>query len=124
MQLLRESSQHTGGDIDFNAVLGETDGDVGIPHADLLVEFTEAVWGDDDSRLTAARQAIVETMGEDVLVDASGVTATFDAIDRVADATGIPLEDYKSEATAQMRVDLDLDTLDTGGKPPQPALRV
>ena len=114
MQLLRESSQHTGGDIDFNAVLGETVGDVGIPHADLLVEFTEAVWGDDDSRLTAARRAIVETMGEDVLVDASGVTATFDAIDRVADATGIPLEDAKAEDTAGLREDLGINIFESG----------
>jgi len=114
VQLLRESSQHSGNDIDFNAVLGKTDGDVGIPHADILVEFTEAVWGDDDARLTAARRAIVDVMGEAALVDASGITATFNAIDRVADSTGIPLEDFKAEETADLRDDLGLNVFAPG----------
>ncbi len=109
MLLLRESSRHSGADIDFKAILGETDGDVGIPHADILVEFTEAVWGDDDARLTAARRAIVDVMGEAALVDASGITATFNAIDRVADSTGIPLEDFRAEDTVDLREDLGLN---------------
>ncbi len=114
MQLLRESSRHSGNDIDFNAILGETDGDVGIPHADILVEFTEAVWGDDDTRLMTARKAIVDVMGEDALVDASGITATFNAIDRVADLTGIPLEDSKAEDTADLREELGINVFETG----------
>ena len=114
MQLLRESSRHSGNDIDFNAILGETDGDVGIPHADILVEFTEAVWGDDDTRLMTARKEIVGVMGEDALVDASGITATFNAIDRVADLTGIPLEDSKAEDTADLREELRINVFETG----------
>ena len=114
MQLLRESSRHSGNDIDFNAILGETDGDVGIPHADILVEFTEAVWGDDDTRLVTARKEIVGVMGEDALVDASGITATFNAIDRVADLTGIPLEDSKAEDTADLREELRINVFETG----------
>lgn len=114
MQLLRESSRHSGNDIDFNAILGETDGDVGIPHADILVEFTEAVWGDDDTRLMTARKEIVGVMGEDALVDASGITATFNAIDRVADLTGIPLEDSKAEDTADLREELGINVFETG----------
>ena len=109
MQLLRESSRHSGNDINFNAILGETDGDVGIPHADILVEFTEAVWGDDDTRLMTARKEIVGVMGEDALVDASGITATFNAIDRVADATGAPLEADKEEMTAGLRKEIGID---------------
>ncbi len=114
MQLLRESSRHSGNDIDFNAILGETDGDVGIPHADILVEFTEAVWGNDDTRLMTARKEIVGVMGEDALVDASGITATFNAIDRVADLTGIPLEDSKAEDTADLREELGINVFETG----------
>ena len=37
------------------------------------------------------------------------VVATFNAVDRVADATGTPLESYKEEATADMRTALGLD---------------
>jgi hypothetical protein len=114
VQLLRESSRHSGNEIDFNAVMGGIGGDVGIPHADILVEFTEAVWGDDDARLDAARRAIVEIMGEDALVDASGITATFNAIDRVADLTGIPLEDSKAEETADLREELGINVFESG----------
>ncbi len=114
MQLLRESSRHSGNEIDFNAILGETGGDVGIPHADILVAFTEAGWGDDDARLIAARRAIVDAMGEAALVDASGITATFNAIDRVADSTGIPLEDFKAEETADLREDLGINVFAPG----------
>lgn len=109
MQLLRASSEHSGEAIDFNAILGETDGDVGIPHADILVAFAEAVHGDDEAALTAARTNLVAAMGEAALVDASGIVATFNAIDRIADSTGIPLEDDKAESTAELRAELGID---------------
>jgi hypothetical protein len=43
------------------------------------------------------------------LVDAAGVVGLFNAIDRVADATGIPLEPEKAEASADFRAALGLD---------------
>ena len=109
MQLLRASSRHSGEDIDYNAILGETDGDVGVPHADVLVEFAEAILDDGDARLNAARQAVLDAMGADALGDAAGVAATFNAIDRIADATGFPLEDDMAEDTADLREDLGID---------------
>lgn len=109
MLLLRESSKHSGNEINFKAILGETDGDVGIPHADILVEFAEAVWGDDDARLAAARRAVTDAMGDAALVDASGITATFNAIDRIADATGIPLEEHRAEETVDLREELGIN---------------
>ena len=39
-------------------------------------------------------------MGDAALVDAAAIVATFNAIDRVADSTGIPIEDGKAAATA------------------------
>lgn len=85
------------------------DGDAGVPHGDLLIEFGEAVLGDDDARLDRARSAVVVAMGDAALVDASGVAGLFNAIDRVADATGAPLEDWKAEQTVEMRDDLGIN---------------
>jgi hypothetical protein len=43
------------------------------------------------------------------MVDAAAVIAGFDAITRVADGTGIPLEAPKAEATADWRAKLGID---------------
>jgi hypothetical protein len=76
-----------------------------VPHGRLLVGFAEAVLGEDDSALTRTRDAL----GPSGLVDAAGVVGLFNAIDRVADATGIPLEPEKAMASADFRTALDLD---------------
>jgi hypothetical protein len=47
-------------------------------------------------------------LGGDALVDAAAVAGLFDAIDRVADATGIPLEPEKQEATTDLRARLGI----------------
>jgi hypothetical protein len=84
-------------------------GDAGVPHGRLLVEFAEAVLGDEALALTRARDALAAALGPAGLADAAGVVGLFNAIDRVADATGIPLEDEKAAASADLRAALDLD---------------
>ena len=61
--------------------------------------------------LARARVALMTALGPLGLVDAAGVVGLFNAIDRVADATGIPLEPEKAAASADFRVALDLDRL-------------
>ena len=80
-----------------------------MPHGNLLIAFAEAVLGADDAALARARQALAAALGPPGLVDAAGVVGLFDAIDRVADATGIPLEPEKAAASADFRATLDLD---------------
>lgn len=75
----------------------------------LLVTFAEAVLGEDDGALRRARDALMEALGPPGLVDAAGVVGLFNAIDRVADAAGIPLEPEKAAASADFRTALDLD---------------
>jgi hypothetical protein len=80
-----------------------------VLHGRHLVTFAEAVLGDDDGALTRARGALAVALGPPGLVDAAGVVGLFNAIDRVADATGIPLEPEKAAASADFRAALDLD---------------
>jgi hypothetical protein len=61
------------------------------------------VLGEDDSALTRVRHALAMALG------AAGVVGLFNAIDRVADATGIPLEPEKAAASADFRAALNLD---------------
>jgi hypothetical protein len=106
--LLRESSKTKGENYDLTLLTG-TRGDGNIPHGALLVQFAEAVLGSDGERLAAIQSEIRAKMGDAALVDAAAIAATFNAIDRVADATGIPIEDNKAEVTADFRAALGIN---------------
>ena len=75
----------------------------------MLVEFAEAVVGGDEDRLAGARARLKERMGDKCLVDAAAVVGFFKAIDRVADATGIPLDPERLDGTADFRAALGID---------------
>ena len=87
-------------------------GDCGIPDGALLIDFAEAILGGDEARLARARAAIVAAMGAAALVDAAGIAGLFNAIDRVADATGAPLEEAKAADTASLRDAIGINKFD------------
>jgi hypothetical protein len=107
--LLRASGDHQGKDIDLTTVIGEADGDGGVAHGAILASFAEAIMGADDTQLNAARTAVQTALGDAALVDAAAVAANFNAIDRVADATGIPIDEERLDPTAGFRRDLGID---------------
>ena len=106
--MLRESSKAKGENYDL-ALLTGVKGDGNVPYGALLVSFAEAVLGNDDERLAAVRSEIRASLGDAALVDAAAIAATFNAIDRVADSTGIPIEDAKAAATADFRAALGIN---------------
>ena len=83
--------------------------DAGVPHAAALVELAEAMLGDDAARQARAHSAIHGTLGAAALVDAAALVASFSAVVKIADATGIPLEAAKEEATRDLRAQLGLE---------------
>ncbi len=105
--MLRASIEQTGADYELSGIAG--DGDGGIPDGRLLIEFAEAVIGDDDAQLTEARGRLMQTLGGAALVDAAGVVATFNAIDRVADATGTPIDEVRIETSIELRAALGIE---------------
>ena len=105
------SGKHTGDEYALEAAVGHDAGDGNLPHGRLLSEFAEAVCSHDDQRTTRARREILNELGEAALVDTAAVIAAFNGYPRVADATGIPLENYKEDATRPMRTSLGLDAL-------------
>jgi hypothetical protein len=80
----------------------------GVAHEAELLAFADATIVDPPS-LDAARQALVSCAGLEAMIDAAAVIAGFDAITRVADGSGIPLEQPKAEATAGWRASLGID---------------
>ena len=107
--LLRASGQKQGNQINLSAVIGEADGDGGIANGEILVDFAEAILGVDADRLSECRRTVAKELGNEALVDAAAIAATFNAIDRVADGTGIPIDEERLEPTADFRKDLGID---------------
>jgi hypothetical protein len=80
-----------------------------VPHAATLIEFGEAMLGNNENRQATARQSVYRALGPEGLVDAAAIVASFNAVVKIADATGIPLEDYKEAATQDLRESLGLE---------------
>ena len=80
----------------------------GVEHGALLLAFSDAVVGDDDTALAAARAALIAVAGTEALVDAAGVASNFQRMVRIADATGIPLDVPLEVASKDLREDLGL----------------
>ncbi len=105
--LLRESGRHYGESYSLDGISG--DGDGGVPHGRLLLDFAEAVLEGVDAVIAPARRALVAAVGEAGFVDAAGVVASFNAVVRIADATGIPVEPFKLAQTVEERAALGID---------------
>ena len=104
--LLRASSEAIGEQADLNGTIGEGDG--GVPHGTVLREFAEAATrGSDD--LPVARQALVDAVGPEAFVEAAATVGIFNGLVRIADSTGIPLDDRIRAATGEFRAELGLN---------------
>ena len=71
---------------------------VGVDHADVLLEFARVATspaGDNDE-LVRVRTALVEALGESVMVDAAAVVANFEMMTRLAEGTGSVLHNMAS----------------------------
>ena len=107
--MLRVSAQTNETDIDIQGIGGDADSaDQGIEFGAQLMQFAEAVARRDEEALPAARQALFDAAGPEVLVDAAGVAANFQRMVRIADSIGIPYDDTTSELGQQVREDLNL----------------
>ena len=85
--------------------------DGGVEHGEVLAAFVEAVLGRDEAALAAARERVRRAVGDAGFVDACATVASFNAVVKLADGTGIPLEAWKAERTADIRASLSLDAL-------------
>ena len=105
--LLRASGEHYGEAYSLDGVTGE--GDSGVAHGRALLDFAEAAVGGAETETARARDALIAAVGEAGFVDAAGVVASFNAVVRIADATGIPVEDFKLARTVEERAALGID---------------
>ena len=87
--------------------------DSGVPHGRLLTAFVDSVLappGAEPSALASARGAVRRAVGDRAFVDVCATIASFNAVVKLADGTGIPLEPAKAERTRDIRDALAIDT--------------
>ena len=99
-----------GEEVDLTGVVaGADEVDDRVPHGKTLARFAEAVVTGTDNELDQARAAVLEAVGGAGLVDAAAVIGNFERMVRVADASGIPLDETTVEATTELREELSLN---------------
>jgi hypothetical protein len=82
-----------------------------IANGKVLMDLVEAVFA--DAGLAEARQAVRDKLGDAAFVDACATIASFSAVVKIADGAGIPLEDYKEEASREIRDELSINAFVT-----------
>jgi hypothetical protein len=108
--LLRASSEHYGTDINLAALTNhEVAATSGVEHGALLIAFAEAMVGEDDDALTHIRHTLIEVLSPEAMVDAAGVASNFERMVRIADATGIPLDERMERLSRDVRAALHLE---------------
>ena len=108
--MLRASIEYYGRDADVRVITeGAKLGDAGIPHGERLATFAEAAVKGDAAELATARDALRDAAGSAALVDAAAVVGNFERMVRIADGSGIPLDDPVAMVSADLREELGLD---------------
>ena len=96
--------------------LKDTNRDSGVHAGAELLEFAEAIVMSHEApiRLSTAREALAQALGEPAVADAAGVASNFERMVRIADATGIPLDARMADASAEVRKVLELTRYEEG----------
>jgi len=122
--MLSLSADITESTVDLQMINGDesaVEGD--IAHASALMKFAEALACREEKILATARSVLLEEAGAEVLVDAAAVAANFQRMVRIADSTGIPL-DEKSAALADSTIkQLDLARFESARNTPPAGLK-
>ena len=89
--------------------MGDDNSGGGVEHGDILVAMAEAMVSGNETRISNARNHLREAMGDAAFVDTCATIASFNAVVKLADGAGIPLEDYKEKNTRDIREQLSID---------------
>lgn len=103
--LLRASGEHSGETHDLAAIVASEQDGATIPFARELAAFADAFFQDVNA-LTIARDNLQSAVGDRALVDAAALVAIYNAVVKIADSTGIPLDEVKIEVSRDLRQSL------------------
>lgn len=107
--MLSLSADITESDVNLQMINGDESATAGdVDHAAALMKFAEAVASRDEAVLAGARKELLEEAGPEVLVDAAAVAGNFQRMVRIADSTGIPLDESSAAVSYGVVNELDL----------------
>jgi hypothetical protein len=98
----------TGRPVELALVNGGLGHDGGVAHGARLISFTEAVMRGTEAELERERRALQALLPPDAFVDVAAVIGSFNVVDRIADATGIPLDEALDAPSVEVRSELGL----------------
>ena len=102
------SGKRAGNDADISVITREHASGGGVEHGQLLIELVDAVI-DASADPAEARRRIVAAAGPGLLVEAGAVLGMFHLNDRVADATGAPLDDFMIDYRRRIGEELGIE---------------
>ena len=82
----------SGNEVDLSAV-NDAGAESGVTLGAELLAFTDAVMERDAEAIVRSRERLDATLGKEGVVEATAVIMMFNIVDRVADSTGIPIDD-------------------------------
>jgi hypothetical protein len=95
--------------VNLKMVVGDDSSPGGdVEHARELMNFAEAIASRNELALETSRSALLDDAGPAVMVDAAAVAANFQRMVRIADSTGIPLDERNVDISAGIREELGL----------------
>ena len=116
--LLRANSELNGTETNLSAITN-IEAESGVKAGSLLSQLVESTLNSDALRATDVRAQIVESLGEEGLVDAAAVLGNFQRMVRIADGTGIPLDRPVSVISANIRSELGVDQFASADRTPK-----
>ncbi len=115
--LLRASSEIQDQGVNLQGLVSATD--TGVIAGAALTAFADAVVQGDAEAIGRARDTVTAELGEAAMVDAAAVIANFQRMVRIADGTGIPLDEPVLMMTQNIRQDLGIDEYSASAHSPQ-----
>jgi hypothetical protein len=113
------SGELAGTEYDLHGVTaGDAAAPVGVPHERELIALAEAIVRGSETELAEARSKALAALGTESFVAAAAVASNFERMDRIADATGIPLDAPLGAISAEMRAELGIDAFGSAANTP------
>ena len=107
--LLSLSGQKTSQDFNLDVVTKAGEGEIGVLQEDILLRIAEAVTSGEERQLASVREEGLNALGPQALVDAITVASGFNGITKVANATGLPLDETTEKSTVNLRQQAKID---------------